>query len=104
MTIEVLYFDGCPNHDAVVPRLHRLLDTAGVRADVALRRVESDDDAQRMRFLGSPSVRVDGIDVEPGAGERADYGLKCRLYHGETGLAGVPDDASILAALDSADR
>ena len=99
MTIEVLYFDGCPNHDAVVPRLHRLLDTAGVRADVALRRVESDDDAQRLRFLGSPSVRVDGRDVEPGAHAREDFGLKCRLYNTPDGLTGIPPDAWILAAV-----
>jgi hypothetical protein len=88
MTIEVLYFDGCPRHDALAAHLHALLDAAGVRADVALRRIESDDDAQRTRFLGSPSVRVDGRDVEPGAEAREDFGLKCRLYQTPDGLTG----------------
>jgi hypothetical protein len=99
MTIEVLYFDGCPNHDAVVRRLHRLLDEAAVRADVALRRIGSNEDAQRFRFLGSPSVRVDGRDVEPGAHKREDFGLRCRLYRTPDGLTGIPPDAWILAAV-----
>ena len=99
MTIEVLYFDGCPNHDAVVHRLPRLLDEAGIRADVVLRRVESDEDAQRLRFLGSPTVRVDGRDVEPGAHAREDFGLRCRLYRAPDGLTGIPPDGWILASV-----
>jgi hypothetical protein len=99
MTIEVLYFDGCPNHDALVPHLRRLLANSGVWAEMALRRVESDADAQRLRFLGSPSVRVDGRDVEPGAEARDDFGLKCRLYQTPDGLRGVPPDAWVLTAL-----
>ena len=70
MTIEVLYFDGCPSYEALVPHLQQLLSERGVAADVALRRVDSDADAQRLRFLGSPTVRVDGRDVEPGADAR----------------------------------
>jgi hypothetical protein len=104
MTIEVLYFDGCPNHDAVFQRLRRLLDEAGVRADVGLRRIESDEEAQRLRFLGSPSVRVDGRDVEPGAHEREDFGLKCRLYRTPEGLTGAPPDAWIRAAVGAGSR
>jgi Alkylmercury lyase len=70
-----------------------------VRAEIALRRVESDAEAQRLRFLGSPSVRVDGHDVEPGADARDDFGLKCRLYRTVDGLCGVPPDVWVLAAL-----
>jgi hypothetical protein len=99
MTIEVLYFDGCPNHEALVPHLRRMLSERGVAADVALRRVDSDADAQRLRFLGSPTVRVDAHDVEPGADARTDFGLKCRLYRTPDGLAGVPPDRWVLDAL-----
>src|SRR3954470_11442479 len=98
--IELLYFDGCPNHEPVAARLPQLLERAGVAAEIEFRRVESDEDAQRTRFLGSPTVRVDGRDVEPGADERADYGLKCRLYHLGDTLTATPPDAWILAALD----
>lgn len=101
MTIELLYFDGCPNHEALVPHLEQLLRTAGLRIEIALRNVPDDTAAQRERFLGSPTVRVDGRDVEPGAEDRDDYGLKCRLYHTEAGLRGAPLDEWILDALTS---
>jgi hypothetical protein len=78
--IEVLYFDGCPNHEAFVTHLEQLLRTAEPPAEIVLRRVPDDDAARRARFLGSPTVRIDGRDVEPGAVERLDFGLKCRLY------------------------
>jgi hypothetical protein len=99
MTVEVLYFDGCPNHDALVPHLRELLADHGVEADIALHRVVTDADAQRVRFLGSPSVRVEGRDIEPGADARSDFGLKCRLYRTPDGLAGGPLDRWVLEAL-----
>jgi len=99
MTIELLYFDGCPNHEAFLPRLRELLARAGVDAPVLQRRVESDDAAQEQRFLGSPTLRVDGVDVDPSAGKRADYGLKCRLFSTADGLRGVPADEWVLDAL-----
>ena len=55
--------------------------------------------AQRERFLGSPTVRVDGADIEPGAGERTDFGLKCRLFATPDGLRGMPADEWVLGAL-----
>ena len=95
--VELLYFDGCPGIDRVVPVVSPLAETAGAR--VVQRRVETPDEAEAQRFLGSPTVRVDGVDVEPGAEQRDDYGLKCRLYQTADGLAGVPDEAWIREAL-----
>lgn len=99
MTIELLYFDGCPGHETLLARLHELLARAEVDARVLERRVESDEAAQRERFLGSPTLRIDGIDVEPGAAHREDYGLKCRLYSMPDGLRGTPADEWVLDAL-----
>jgi len=101
MKVEVLYVDGCPNHEALLPHLRELLDCAGARADVELVRVEDADVAQRERFLGSPTVRIDGEDVEPGANQRTDFGLKCRLFATPDGLRGMPPDEWVLAALRS---
>lgn len=99
MTVEVLYFDGCPNHEALLPRLRELLDEAQLPAEIELRRVPDEAAAERERFLGSPTVRIEGRDIEPRAGERDDFGLKCRLYRTETGLSGLPQDDWIRAAL-----
>jgi hypothetical protein len=99
MTVEVLYFDGCSSHEALLPRLRRLLDEAGFASEIHLRRVDSPEGADRERFLGSPTVRIDGSDVDPAAAERTDYGLKCRLYPTGDGLRGMPPDDWIRDAL-----
>jgi hypothetical protein len=99
MRIELLYFDGCPNHEALLPHLRDLLPTAGVDDEVQLVRVEDPGAAQRHRFLGSPTVRIEGEDVEPSARERSDFGLKCRLFTGPDGLRGTPPDDWVLAAI-----
>lgn len=104
MRLELLYFDGCPSHEAFLPRLHDLLARAGVEAPVEQRRVASDADAQRERFLGSPTLRIDGVDVDPGARDRTDYGLRCRLYPTDDGLRGAPRDAWVLDAVQRTDR
>jgi hypothetical protein len=99
MKVQVLYFDGCPNHEALLPHLRELLTSTGEAAEVELVRVEDPDVAERERFLGSPTVRVDGEDIEPGAAERTDFGLKCRLFATPAGLCGMPEDEWVLAAL-----
>ena len=100
MKVQVLYFDGCPNHEALVPRLRDLMVAADARTAIELVRVDDAENAERQRFLGSPTVRVDGEDVEPGASERTDFGLKCRLFATPDGLRGMPADEWVLAALD----
>jgi hypothetical protein len=104
MKVELLYFDGCPSYARLLPRLRALIAQAGVEAHVDLRRVESPEAAETERFLGSPTVRVDGRDVEPGAGQRTDFGMKCRLYRTPTGLQGTPPEDDVLAALAPTDR
>jgi hypothetical protein len=70
---------------------------------LVLRAVDTPEDAERERFLGSPTVRVNGRDVDPGAGERTDYGLKCRIYRStEDGQSHVPPESWIRRALDAA--
>lgn len=102
MRIEVLYFDGCPGHERLMPRLGALLAGAGVADPVELVQVESLEDAERQRFLGSPTLRVDGVDVDPAARDRTDYGLKCRLYRTEGGQQPLPSDDWILVAIQDA--
>jgi len=99
MTIELLYFDGCPSYEALLPRLRELLDAEGVADEIELRQVESLEAAEYERFLGSPTVRVDGVDVDPGAGERRDFGLKCRLYRSHGGSSGLPPEDWIIEAI-----
>jgi alkylmercury lyase len=100
--VELLYFDGCPRYEQLARRLEQLVRHAEIIDAVELRRIDSDDAVHAERFLGSPTVRVNGRDVEPGADERDDFGLKCRLYRTEEGANGVPPDEWITAALTRA--
>jgi hypothetical protein len=99
MQVELLYFDGCPGYESLLPRLKDLLARHAPDATLELRAIESLEAADEQRFLGSPSVRVDGRDVEPDADVRADCGLKCRLYSTPEGRTREPRDEWILAAL-----
>jgi hypothetical protein len=99
MRVELLYFDGCPSYEAFLPRLRGLLAERDSGLEVELRRVEGEEAAIRERFLGSPTVRVNGVDIEPGAEARTDFGLKCRLYRVGGRLSPTPDEAWLEEAL-----
>ncbi|MDQ3721623.1 MAG: thioredoxin family protein [Actinomycetota bacterium] len=82
-----------------MPRLRQLMAEAQVDAPVELKHVRSIEDAEHERFLGSPTLRIDGRDVDPGAARRDDFGLKCRLYATGCGLRGEIPDELITAGL-----
>jgi hypothetical protein len=78
--VEILYFDGCPNYRAVLERVEYLAAELGLEPELRLIKVEDVASAERTRFLGSPTIRVDGRDIEPGADKRDGYQLACRVY------------------------
>jgi hypothetical protein len=97
--VELLYFDGCPSYQRLLPRLRELVEELAPEAEVKLRRVESIEAAERERFLGSPTVRVDGVDVDPGAADREEFGLECRLYRSDGVSSPLPPEEWIRQAL-----
>lgn len=110
-TIEVLYLDDCPHHEAFLPHLNDLLAEHCITAPITLIRINNDEEARAHRFLGSPTVRIDGHDVEPAAAQRqlrsaedangsgGSYGMQCRLYPTREGTTGAPRDEWIIDAL-----
>jgi len=80
MKIEVLYWEGCPSHPEALELLHSVLAERGVEASVELREVRTVAEAQALRFPGSPTIRVDGRDVDASGAETAAR-LTCRIYH-----------------------
>jgi hypothetical protein len=102
MKVELLYFDGCPGYESLLLRLRALLEREGIEDDVELRRVESVEAAELERFLGSPTVRIDRVDVDPSAATRSDFGLQCRLYRSDDYTSGAPPEEWIVEALHAA--
>ena len=88
MEIELLYFDGCPSWRGGLENLQASLKAEGLEAAIRMVRVEDDKDAARLKFLGSPSFRADGVDLWPA--EHKPYHLSCRVYTTPQGLKGAP--------------
>jgi hypothetical protein len=97
--VEVLYFDGCPNHVPALDLVERVAGELGVEPALRLVKVADQEDAQRLRFLGSPTIRVGGRDIDPHTEERSDYGLSCRVFRTEAGITGQPDERWLRDAL-----
>ncbi len=97
--VEILYFDGCPNHHPAVALVERVSRELGIEPDVRLINVSDLQAAQRLRFLGSPTIRVGGVDIDPQTNERTDYALSCRIFQTEAGLSGQPDERWVREAL-----
>ena len=97
-------FDPHDGSGVILPSKHqpRSRGEAHHGAELVVTRVEMPEHAGQARFLGSPSVRVDGRDVEPGADARTDFAMKCRLYRNDEGQSGVPPRAWIAGALHAA--
>ena len=97
MKIEVLYVPGCPNHEPAVRAVMNVLESESFEAVVSQVPVQNESEARALRFPGSPSIRVNGGDVEPES--VSGFGFACRLYR--NGL-GVPSEAAIRNAVAAA--
>ncbi len=100
--VEILYFEGCPNHEPTRALVERVARELGVEPEVEQVWVPHADAASNLGFLGSPTVRVNGRDIEPGAAERDDFVFSCRVYRGEGKLSGQPEAGWIREALREA--
>ena len=100
--VEVLTFEGCPHAEPALELVKRVLADSGVGATVRRVDVPDADAAAAQRFLGSPTIRVNGRDIEPGVVERDTYVLSCRIYRTDSGITGEPDEQWLREALSAA--
>ena len=98
MKVEVLYFNGCPTYETATKTLRAILAEKGLESDIELVAVDCDEEAQRLKFPGSPTIRVDGRDLFP-VPEREDWRLGCRVYATPEGLSGSPSAEMLREAL-----
>jgi DNA-binding transcriptional ArsR family regulator len=100
VTIEFLYFrEGCPSWEEAKRNLEEVLVEEGIEAEVVEREITTEEDAVRHRFLGSPTILIDGRDIEEGARGAETFQVGCRVYRTEEGLTGVPPKEMIRRAL-----
>jgi hypothetical protein len=77
--VELYWWDGCPSVDETLALLEEVIAARGLDARVELHEVTSDAEAVELAFPGSPTIRVDGRDVDP-AGATSRPALTCRIY------------------------
>lgn len=97
MRIEILYFDGCPNHPPAVDRLRSVLAGEGLYVEVIEIEVRDESTAKELKFFGSPTIRVNGLDIEASSRQVTETGFACRCYPG-----GLPSEDMIRAAVREA--
>jgi len=88
MKIQLLYFDGCPSWETGLKNLQTALKDENLSASIEMVNVMDEDDATRLKFLGSPHFRVDGKDLWHE--DRETYSLSCRIYPTSEGIKGFP--------------
>jgi hypothetical protein len=97
--VELLYWEGCPSHPRALADLRDAMARLGLDGDqVTIREVDTDERADRERFVGSPTIRIDGLDIEDPGDE--PFGLTCRVYRRRDGaISPLPDPADVRDAL-----
>jgi hypothetical protein len=97
--IEVLYVQHCPHHPGTLALIERIRAELGLDAELRTTLIVDQAAAEQARFPGSPTVRVDGRDVEPGSEPATEYTVACRLYRLEHRFAGQPEERWVREAL-----
>ena len=102
MKITFFYYEECPSHEVALERLHSVVSEEGVQADIEVIKVETDEQAQSFQFIGSPTIRINGQDIDPPPPD-AYYALTCRAYQLEDGrISPLPSPEMIRKALQVA--
>ncbi len=99
--VELLYWPGCPSHDKALAELRSAMSELGHDPGaIGVRELITDADAERERFVGSPTIRVDGVDIDRSSAADHPIGLACRVYRRRDGrFAPTPDPADLRDAL-----
>ena len=102
LRVSFLYYEECPSHETALARLREVLAEERIAADIEIVRVEMDDQAQQLAFVGSPTIRIEGRDIDPPP-PGAQYALTCRAYRRADGrISPLPPQEMIRRALRNA--
>jgi hypothetical protein len=99
LKITFQYIDDCPSHEQALVRLRKVLNDEGISAKIDVIKIESDEQAKRLRFVGSPTILVNDIDIDTSQPDE-HYGLACRAYQLEDGrISPLPSEEMIRRAI-----
>jgi Domain of unknown function (DUF2703) len=97
--IQLLWWEGCPSHPEALALLEQVLGDRGLDVEIEQQEVRTEEQANALGFVGSPTIRVDGRDIDH-IGAQGRPSLTCRIYHLEDGrVSPVPSRTQIEQAL-----
>jgi hypothetical protein len=98
--IEFFYYADCPSHERALELLRQGMAEEHVNAPIEIFEVTSDEEAHRYNFFGSPTIRVNGVDIAPLLDDLPEPALTCRAYRRANGsISPLPPRELITAAL-----
>lgn len=98
LAVDFLFSDDCPSHERALQLVREVIAQEGVEARINIHQVETEADAERLAFPGSPTIRVAGSDIDEI--DNASFGLSCRAYRHENGrISPLPPRDKIQAAV-----
>ena len=98
--IEFFYYADCPSHERALELLYAVMAEEEITAPVEITEVKSEDEARRYHFYGSPTIRVNEVDIAPLPEEISTPSLTCRAYRRADGrISPLPPRELIVAAL-----
>jgi hypothetical protein len=101
--IEFLYWEDCPSHGTAWNRLQAILKEKDLKTQVTRIQIQTDEDARQWDFCGSPTIRINGQDIDPQGAQAQRIGLNCRIYHTPDGrITPAPPDEMIRKAINAA--
>lgn len=102
MKIELLYFHGCHVYKIALENIKEVIKEKGLDTEVDLKEIKNDKQALKDKFLGSPTVRINGVDIDPEAKIINKYSMTCRLYLEDGAVNELPSKKMIRQAIDKA--
>jgi hypothetical protein len=102
MKVELLHTSDCPHYPVAARLLREVLSELGLRETITETAVADAAQAVTLKFPGSPTIRIDGSDVDPLPATRVQRGLACRTYFVDGRLQGVPSRDMIARAIRGA--
>ncbi len=104
LRIQLLYWPDCPSHDTAEAMVRQIAAEQAIPVDIERVEILAEDQGKAVCFPGSPTIRVEAQDVEPGWTPCTDCTPRCRIYQHGGRLSGLPDPAWVRAALERASR
>jgi hypothetical protein len=105
LRVELLWWRECPSWERALQMLREEMEQAGLDADSAeVIEVTGEDQAERLGFPGSPTIRIDGRDLQPPCPD-VPRGLTCRVYRTRDGRTSpLPDREDLREMLSEVSR